>query len=101
MRFHEPFIMWRALKKISKDDYKKTSWNEFYAEKIAYDSLSQVERKFRKQAFEFQSTANALAKKVEAQRSVIASWSKLVDVLRFKLKRKEARHRKEIKDAIT
>jgi len=35
MQFYEPFIMWRALKKFDKEEYKQVSWREFYAKSIA------------------------------------------------------------------
>ena len=35
MQFYEPFIIWRALKKIDKEEYKQVSWQEFYAKQIA------------------------------------------------------------------
>jgi hypothetical protein len=36
MQFHEPFLMWRALKKIDKEEFRHTSWEKFYSERIAY-----------------------------------------------------------------
>ena len=35
MQFHEPFLLWRGLKKVDKETYRNVSWEEFYNRQIA------------------------------------------------------------------
>jgi hypothetical protein len=43
MQFHEPFLLWRGLKKVDKETYRNVSWKEFYDKQIAHSIISQGE----------------------------------------------------------
>lgn len=40
MEFYEPFIMWRAFKKIDKEAYQNVSWRDFYSKHISWSLVS-------------------------------------------------------------